>query len=100
VERYLQEGKSVDFQIWTPKQRRAWLAPRKNLRVDLPSSAEVAWTVEGKSRKIHTTDSSFGIHTAMLPVSRADSEINVTVTFDVGNGYPIEPDSFLVRVRE
>jgi glucoamylase len=100
VERYLKEGKSADFQIWTPKQRRAWLAPGKNLRVDLPSSAEVAWTVEGKSRKIHTTDSSFGIHTAMLPVSRADSEIKVIVTFDVGNGNPIEADSFLVRVGE
>jgi glucoamylase len=43
VKRYLEQKRTADFQIWTTKQRRAWLAEDKDLRVDLEDPAEVEW---------------------------------------------------------
>jgi glucoamylase len=99
VARYLQQTKSADFQIWTPKQRRGWLTPGKNLRIDLESAAEVEWSVDGVSGKVHTRDSGFGIHTAMLPVSEAHAAIKVNLTPDERDGKSLKPDAFVVRVR-
>jgi hypothetical protein len=85
VDRYLKSGRTADFQIWTTNQRRAWLAPGKNLRVDLNGPAQVQWTADQSSNMIPTSDSGFGLHSAMLSLSRvgAGAEIAVKVTPDI-----------------
>jgi glucoamylase len=99
VKRYLENDTRADFQIWTTKQRRGWIDAGKNLRVDLASPALVRWTFGGRSAAIHTTNSGFGVHFAMLPVSKADSQIEVAVILDGANPKNLSQDSFLVRVR-
>jgi glucoamylase len=101
VARYLEHTSSADFQIWTTRQRRAWLAPGKNLRVDLDAPAEVEWSVDQSlaKNKIRTADSGFGIHTALLPVREAASAIEITVTPDQTDSQTVKPDSFVVRVK-
>lgn len=100
VRRYLQEKKAADFQIWTTKQRRAWLAPGKNLRVDLYAAAKVEWTLGEDARVLSTTDTGFGLHSAMLPVaaSAPGTEIEVRITPE-GTGGNLKADSFAIEVR-
>jgi glucoamylase len=101
VERYLKSDHSANFQIWTTSQRRGWLAPDKNLRVDLSGSAQVEWTVDGNSSTVSTNETGFGLHSAMLPLNAIGSgkEVAVTVTpLDSGSGN-LKPDSFVIRIR-
>jgi glucoamylase len=101
VERYLKSGRTADFQIWTTSQRRAWLVPGKNLRVDLHGPAEVQWTAGGTSNIIHTSETGFGLHVATLSLSAVSSgaEIAVKVTPDNRNSNESKPDSFVIRTR-
>ena len=101
VDRYLKSGRTADFQIWTTNQRRAWLAPGKNLRVDLSGPANVHWTADGKSNMVPTNDTGFGLHSALLclPAFRADTEIAVKVTPDDSDTNQLMPDSFVIRSR-
>jgi glucoamylase len=101
VDRYLKSGKSADFQIWTPNQRRAWLTSGRNLRVDLNGPAQVQWTADGRSNMIPTSDTSFGFHSAMLPLSVVGpgAEIGVKVTLDDRDTNKLKPDSFIIRTR-
>jgi glucoamylase len=98
VERYLEQGRSADFQIWTTKQRRGWLAPGKNLRLDLNAPARIDWTIEGTSHTTSTRSSGFGLHVALLALSdaAAGSEIAVKIT---PNENDAKPDSFVIRIR-
>ncbi len=99
VERYLKNGKTADFQIWTTKQRRRWLAPGKNLRVDLEAAATVEWTIDGSSYTTHTKDSGFGLQTAMIAVSVASgAELAVKITPDA-DSEQLKPDTFVVGIR-
>jgi glucoamylase len=101
VERYLKNGGVADFQIWTTDQRRGWLVPGKNLRVDLAGPAQVEWTAEGTSNILHTSDTSFGLHVATLPLSTMGSgaEIAIKVTPDDRDSNELKPDSFVIRTR-
>jgi glucoamylase len=101
VERYLKHGKTADFQIWTTSQRRAWLTPGKNLRVDLDGPAQVEWTVDGSSHVASTSDTGFGLHAAMLPLSATgpDVEISVKLTPNGKDTDKLKPDSFVIRTR-
>jgi glucoamylase len=82
VERYLKQGKTADFQIWTTNQRRAWLAPGKALRVDLVSPANVQWTVGKETQTLATHNTGFQLHSVKLPLGSltAGSGIKVTIT--------------------
>ena len=100
VQRYLHQKKMADFQIWTTKQRRGWLVPGKNLRVDLNGAAEVEWTIGGDVHAVSTRDTGFGLHSAMLPLSGAapGTQIKVEITPEaVGEG--LKADSFTIQVR-
>jgi glucoamylase len=100
VERYLKQSKTADFQIWTTKQRRAWLTPGKALRVDLVSPANVQWAVGKETQTLATQDTGFRLHSVKLPLGRllAGSEIKVTIT-PADSGEELERDFFTVRVR-
>ena len=100
VERYLKQGKSADFQIWTTKQRRAWLAPGKRLRIDLDGAATVKWTAGKKTGTKSTHDTGFRTHSAMLPLARLapSSEVEVVITPKTDSS--LKPDAFTVRIRE
>jgi glucoamylase len=102
VDRYLKNGRTADFQIWTTQQRRGWLAPGKNLRVDLEGSGEIQWTVDGNSNTVSTAGNTFGLHTAMLPVANLQrgAEIAVKVTPNDKDSNELKPDSFVVHIRD
>jgi glucoamylase len=101
VERYLKNGRSANFQIWTTAQRRGWLAPGRNLRVDLNGPAQVQWIVDGNSSTISTNDTGFGLHSAMLPLSAvgAGSEIKVEIIPADHDSSNLKPDAFVVHIR-
>ena len=79
VQRYIVEKRTASFQIWTPKQRRAFLAPGKDLRLDLPGPTTVTWHTDATSNQpatsggLRTADSTFNLHTATLPASHLPS---------------------------
>lgn len=100
VKRYLQEKRSADFQIWTTKQRRVWLAKAKNLRVDLDGPAEVMWTVKGSTKTESTRATGYDIHVAMLPLQKIPENTEVSVTIrPKDHGSQSKPDSFTIRIR-
>jgi glucoamylase len=100
VKRYLAEKRSADFQIWTTKQRRVWLAKDKNLRVDLDGPAEIEWRVNGLKHKVSTYDTGFHLHVAMLPLrqSAAGSVVEVRIHPKI-QSKQLKPDSFTVCIR-
>ncbi len=65
--RYQREHRTASFQIWTPDQRRGWITPGKDLRIDLPAPARVCWTAGKYNGEAETTDSGLGLHCATLP---------------------------------
>ena len=101
VDRYLREGHSADFQIWTTKQRRGWLSPGKNLRVDLEAPAEVEWTLDGDTKVTHTSETGFGLHVAMLPLAGAGGGAKITANVipkgTVSGGS--KADLFVIHIR-
>jgi glucoamylase len=101
VERYLTRNYTpAGFQIWTTKQRRGWLTPGNDLRVDLSGPATVEWTLDGKTHTATTSDSGFDLHTAMLPLASAPSGSEVLVKIaPLETGGELKHDSFHVRVR-
>jgi glucoamylase len=100
VKRYLEERKTATFQIWTTNQRRAWLAPGKNLRIDVPAPAGVHWTINGQTKTATTSDAQFGLFSALLPLSYAPSgsKVDVTITPEHPTGQ-WKGDSFTIQVR-
>jgi glucoamylase len=98
VERYIKQGKTANFQIWTTKQRRAWLVPGKNLRVDLDGSATLRWTVADDVHTILTTDTGLGLHAATLPLSDIPSGSKIHVEI-VPSKQESDSDSFTIRIR-
>jgi glucoamylase len=100
VDRYLKQRTSADFPIWTTKQRRAWLASGKNLRIDLEAAATLEWTCGKEKGKVLTSDTGFGLHTAMLALSHLPpkSTINVTIVTADDRAH-LKRDSFRLQVR-
>jgi glucoamylase len=100
VERYLKRATTADFQIWTTKQRRVWLAPGKDLRVDLDGPADVTWTTGKGKRTLTTRSTGFQLQSVMLPLahSPSGSEIKITIAPQEGTR-KLKPDSFTLRVR-
>ena len=100
VERYLHRKKSADFQIWTTSQRRAWLVPGKNLRVDLDAPAILQWTSGEHTASMSTHDTGFHLHSAMLPLSSLPPNAKVTVVITPARrDGELKADSFTIRVR-
>jgi glucoamylase len=100
VKRYLDEKQTAAFQIWTTKQRRAWLAPGKDLRIDLPAPADVHWTIGGQTKTARTSDTRFGLFSAMLPLSNTPSggRAEVKITSE-DHSRQWKGDSFTIQVR-
>jgi glucoamylase len=100
VERYLKQKKSADFQIWTTKQRRAWLMRGKNLRIDLDGPAKVKWTAHGATGAAATTDTGFNLYCVTLPLADVSSgaKIEVEITPE-DKTHGLEADTFTVQVR-
>ena len=100
VERYLHRKQIAGFQIWTTKQRRAWLVPGKNLRVDLDAPASVKWITGEQTASVPTSDTGFDLHSAMLPLSSLPpgTKIIVEVAPAEKDG-ELKADSFSIQVR-
>lgn len=100
VKRYLDEKHSASFQIWTPKQRRAWLAKGKDLRVDLPGAANVHWTVNGSKGTASTQPTRFDLDVATLPLQSLSEGSEVRITIEPKSGpSQVKSDEFTVRIR-
>jgi glucoamylase len=100
VERYLQQKKTADFQIWTTKQRRAWLTPGKNLRVDLDGPARVKWTFKETTESASTMDTGFNLHSVMLPLAGVAPSAKIEVEITPEDGvHGLKEDSFTIQVR-
>ncbi len=100
VERYVKAKHPASFQIWRPRQRRAYITQGKDLRVDLDSPAEVSWQFGRQKHTSSTMNSKLGLHTVRLPLGElsAGSAVRIQVK-------PVHPekgnqaDAFLVHVR-
>lgn len=103
VGRYQSEKRCAGFQIWTPAQKRAWLAFGKDLRIDLPSAATLAWKTKHDAGELQTRDSGFGIHYATLPAAVSGSAAAITfriIPQDASREAELQPQAFVVKVRE
>jgi len=83
VERYQQRKTAATFAIWAFAQQRKFVPQGRNLRIDCLDHAKVRWTSDcwKTSAEIETTDSSFGIHHAMLSTAALPAGANVEFTF-------------------
>ncbi|MEO7029539.1 MAG: glycoside hydrolase family 15 protein [Acidobacteriaceae bacterium] len=101
VERYQVQKRSAGFQIWTPTQKRGWLAPGKDLRVDLPAAATLHWRTADDSGTMKTEDTGFGVYCAMLPCSAMGAKrvvVRVEPEDESGDG-ELKSQSFAVRYK-
>jgi glucoamylase len=100
VERYLRQKTVASFQIWTPKQRRGFVAQGKNLRIDLEQSMTVTWSCGDTTNQCITTDTGLGIHTAMLKLSSFEAgqklKVELTQLSEDGEG---KKDSFSAHIN-
>jgi glucoamylase len=101
-QRYLRDHRTANFQIWTPVQRRGWLDPGKDLRIDIPVPARLRWSSARHNGASETFDSSLGLHCATL----ATHELSPGATVRIALEPLIKPDkstkipsTFIVRVK-
>lgn len=73
----------------------------KNLRLDLYDPARVKSTVGRKSQETATEDSGIKMHTVLLPLAGLKPGATVRVFVEPAQrGGDVQPDKFLVRIRE
>lgn len=100
AERYLRRHRTASFQIWTPEQRRGWLTPGKDLRIDLPAPARLGWSCGRWSGEVRTTDSGLGLHTAMLPAHELPPGASLHIELELESDDDADlPASVTVRVK-
>ncbi len=103
VDRYLTNHHTASFQIWTPKQRRAFLSTGKDLRLDLPYPASIRYTVNGaEPTTTHTADTGLTLHCATLPTAGlpAGTTLHLTTTPDPSPSTPSpQPDTFTITLH-
>jgi glucoamylase len=101
-QRYVHERRSASFQIWTPVQRRGWLNPGKDLRIDLPVPARVRWSSGEHDGACETVDTGLGLHYATLATRElspgATARIALELLSKPDDGTKI-PSHFIVRVK-
>jgi glucoamylase len=101
-QRYVHERRMASFQIWTPEQRRGWITPGKDLRVDLPIPAYVRWMAGRQDGRVETRDTGLGLYCAMLPTREFEPGTTIGVTLDLKEKPKDDldvPSSFIVRVK-
>jgi glucoamylase len=101
-QRYQREHRTASFQIWTPDQRRGWLTPGKDLRIDLPVAARVHWTGGKHNGDAETIDSGLGLHCATLSTRELPpgAILHVVLKAELkAKDNPEIPASFIVRVK-
>lgn len=101
-QRYIHERRTASFQIWTPEQRRGWLTPGKDLRVDLPVPARLRWTAGKQNGAAETRDTGLGLHSAMLPMREFASGTAIRVALELESKPKDEvkiPSAFVVQVK-
>jgi glucoamylase len=99
-ERYLRRHRAASFQIWTPEQRRGWLAPGKDLRIDLPVPARLSWNSGRWNGEAQTADTGFDLHTATLPAHELSLGALLQIKLKVESDEDIDlPSSIAVRVK-
>jgi glucoamylase len=101
-ERYLRHGRTANFQIWTPEQRRGWLTLAKDLRIDLSVPAKLSWSSGRWNGQARTTDSGFGLHTAKLPAHELSPGAVLRVKLEVEDPRSDEdlPAAITLKVKE
>ncbi len=100
-QRYITERRTAGFQIWRPKQRRAFVSTGKDLRVDLDEPACVRWRIGGKEQTARTTDSGLGLHTVRLPLASVSKGTAVRVFVEPEDAASKQgKDAFLVKIRD
>jgi glucoamylase len=101
-QRYVHDRRTASFQIWTPEQRRGWITPGKDLRIDLPVPAQVHWMVGRQNGSVQTRDTGLGLYCAMLPTREFAPSAAIRVTLDLQEKPKDDldvPSSFIVRVK-
>ena len=101
-QRYQREHHIASFQIWTPEQRRGWLSPGKDLRIDLPLPAHVRWSAGGLNGNMETADTGLGLHCVTLPTHDLPPGATVRIALNVERTDDDKteiPSSFTVRVK-
>ncbi len=102
-QRYQRDHRTASFQIWTPAQRRGWLSPGKDLRLDLPLPARVCWDSGKKfSGNAGTADTGFGLHCVTIPARELAPGARILIRLEL-QPRPAKQDgipaSFVVRVK-
>ncbi len=99
-QRYIEQRRTAGFQIWRPKQRRAFVSAGKDLRVDLDEAACVRWRIRGKEQTARTTDSGLGLHTVRLPLASVSVGTAVRVFVEPEDASSKQgTDAFLVKIH-
>ncbi len=83
VERYQVQKKTAPFQIWTFGQQRSRVREGKNLRIDCLKASKLRWTADHwkTTHDAQTTDSSLGVHYAMLSSASLERGTQIEFTF-------------------
>ncbi len=100
VDRY-QVRKTVSaVRVWRFNQKRRSLPVGKRLRIELPEAAAVRWTAEewATERDTATTENSFGMHYADLPVSDLPRGTHLRFTFRWLSSETWENEDFVVTI--
>jgi glucoamylase len=102
VQRYQVEKRTASFQIWTQVQKRGWLSPSKDLRVDLPVAACIRWRASGGSGDMQTYDTGFGLHTATVPCATMAHAGRIEISIEPKDAASdkLEAQSFIIHVKE
>src|SRR6201996_2731652 len=101
-QRYVRDRRTASFQIWTPEQRRGWITPGKDLRIDLPVPAQVHWMVGRQNGSVQTRDTGLGLYCVTLPTRdlTVGTPLHVTLKAEKSADDKTDiPGSFTIRVK-
>ncbi len=80
-ERYTEQARRSDLQIWTEREPREWITEGCRLRIDLPCEATVRWSVDGGMLTEQvTTDSGVRAQTLTLDTRQLSAGANLSVS--------------------
>lgn len=104
--RYVRSHHPASFQIWRPKQRRAFVTAGKNLRIDLPGPARILWRQDRRQYATPTSDSGLGLHTVTFSLATLGTGRVVRVAIEPVRRatestahQSAKADAFLIRIR-
>jgi glucoamylase len=101
VQRYIIDRSTSRYQIWTPRQQRAFVDHGKDLRVDARDALAIRWNAHPSKDfdEIETIDSNLGVRWAVLPLAHLERGTRVRFQMRGADAPDSRCKTYVVEIR-